>query len=121
MKIPLNKNQNMTDKIVVLSTASSTQEAEKIARNLVDERLAACVNVVPAIRSFYRWKGGIEDAAECLLVIKSARRLFPELKTAIEAAHSYQVPEVLALAVVDGAANYLNWLGSNLGKDGSEA
>ena len=115
MKIPLNKNQNMTDKIVVLSTASSTQEAEKIARNLVDERLAACVNVVPAMRSFYRWKGSIEDAAECLLVIKSSRGRFDALRTALEKLHSYEVPEVIALSVIDGAQNYLNWMDGELG------
>jgi periplasmic divalent cation tolerance protein len=115
MKIPPNKNHNMTDKIVVLSTASTAQEAEKIARNLVDARLAACVNVVPGMRSFYRWKGNIEDAAEWLLVIKSSRGRFEALRTALEKLHSYEVPEVIALSVIDGAENYLNWMDGELG------
>ena len=66
----------MTDKIVVLSTASSADEAEKIARRLVEDRLAACVNLVPGMRSFYRWKGSIEDSQEWLLIVKSSRDRF---------------------------------------------
>ena len=104
----------MTDKIVVLSTASSAEEAEKIARGLVEARLAACVNVVPGMRSFYRWKGTIEDATEWLLVIKSSRGRFEALLAALEKLHSYEVPEVIALSVVDGAKNYLNWVDSEL-------
>jgi periplasmic divalent cation tolerance protein len=115
MKDSLNKNQDMTDKIVVLSTASSSEEAEKIARNLVDARLAACVNVLPGLRSFYRWKGSIEDAAEWLLVIKSSRERFDALRTALEKLHSYEVPEVIALSVIDGSQNYLNWMDGELG------
>jgi periplasmic divalent cation tolerance protein len=105
----------MTDKIVVFSTASSAEEAEKIARGLVGERLAACVNVVPAIRSFYRWQGKIEDSAEFLLVIKSSRAHFEALRTSLEKLHSYEVPEVIAMPVVEGAPNYLKWMDSELG------
>jgi periplasmic divalent cation tolerance protein len=105
----------MTDKIVVFSTASSTVEAEKIARGLVEAHLAACVNVVPGIRSFYRWKGNIEEAAEWLLIIKSSRRRFEALRTALEKLHSYEVPEVIALSVVDGSKNYLNWMDGEFG------
>lgn len=105
----------MTDKIVILSTCANEDEAERLARALVDARLAACVNVLPRMRSFYRWKGAVENAAECLLLIKSSRQLFPELLAAIEKLHSYDVPEVVVLPIVDGAANYLNWLGENLG------
>lgn len=105
----------MTDKIVVFSTASSAEEAEKIARSLVDSRLAACVNVVSGVRSFYRWKGTIEDAAEWLLVIKSSRARFEALRTMLEKLHSYDVPEVIALSVVDGAENYLNWMDGEIG------
>lgn len=104
----------MTDKIVVLSTCADPEEAEKLARLLVERRLAACVNVVPGIRSYYRWKGAVETAGECLLVVKSSRDLFGPLTAAIEKAHSYEVPEALAVAVVDGAANYLSWLSGNL-------
>ena len=115
MKIQSEQKSNMTDKIVVLSTASSADEAEKIARRLVEDRLAACVNVVPGMRSFYRWKGNIEDAAEWLLVIKSARSRFEALRAALEELHSYEVPEVIALSVIDGAKNYLHWMEGELG------
>lgn len=104
----------MTNKIVVLSTCATEEEAEKLARALLDARLAACVNVIPRVRSHYRWKGAIESADECLLVIKSSRGLFASLRAALEKAHSYEVPEVLAFAVVEGAANYLSWLEANL-------
>ncbi len=105
----------MTDKIVVLSTASSAAEAETIARRLVEERLAACVNVVTGVRSFYRWKGKIEDSPEWLLVIKSSRGRLEELRAALEKLHSYDVPEVIALPVVEGTKNYLHWMEGELG------
>jgi periplasmic divalent cation tolerance protein len=104
----------MTDKIVVLSTCVSEAEAEKVARLLIDARLAACVNVVPRMRSFYRWKGEVETAEECLLIIKTARSLFGELRLILEKNHTYEVPEAIALAIVDGSENYMNWLKSNL-------
>jgi len=110
----------MTDKIVVLNTCGSEAEAERLARLLVDQRLAACVSVVPRLRSFYRWNGAVESAEEWLLLIKSSRPLFDQLRAALEGAHSYEVPEVLALSVVDGAAPYLDWLETNL-KAGAQA
>jgi len=100
----------MTDKIVVLCTCSSEEEALAIARQLVDKRLAACVNLVQPVRSIYRWQGKVEDAAEALLIIKSRRPLFEELSKAIAAAHSYQVPEIIALPIIDGASSYLDWV-----------
>lgn len=107
----------MTDKIVVLSTCGSEEEAEKLARSLVEQRLAACVSVVPRVRSFYRWKGAVESAEEYLLVIKSSRDRMGDLLGALEKEHSYEVPEVLALPVVEGAPNYLSWLQTNLEKE----
>jgi periplasmic divalent cation tolerance protein len=104
----------MTDKIVVLSTCAGEEEAERIARKLVETRLAACVNVVPRVRSFYRWQGALESADECLLVIKSSRDLFDALSAVLEQAHSYELPEALALPVIAGSRNYLHWLGENL-------
>lgn len=104
----------MTDKIVILCTCASTEEAERLARLLVEQRLAACVNVVPAMRSFYRWQGALESAEECLLIVKSSRDLFAPLRAALEEAHSYEVPEVIALPVVDGAPAYLSWISANL-------
>jgi periplasmic divalent cation tolerance protein len=112
----------MTDKIVVLSTVESAEDAEKIARHLVEDRLAACVSVVPGVRSFYRWEGKIENAAEWLLVIKSSRDHFEALRIALEKLHSYEVPEAIALSVVDGARNYLNWMEGELGpRTGSDS
>jgi periplasmic divalent cation tolerance protein len=104
----------MTDKIVVLNTCGSEAEAERLARLLVDQRLAACVSIVPRMRSFYRWNGAIESTEEWLLLIKSSRPLFERLRAVLENAHSYEVPEVVALPVVDGAAPYLDWLEANL-------
>jgi len=89
----------MTDKIVVFSTCASEEEAEKLARLVVEQGLAACASIVPNVRSYYRWQGAVETAGEYLLVIKSARRQFAALSAAIERAHSYEVPEVLAVPV----------------------
>jgi periplasmic divalent cation tolerance protein len=105
----------MTDKIVVLSTCGSAEEAEKIARALVEARLAACVNVLAGARSFYRWQGAIEYSAEWLLIIKTSRGRFDELSSELQRLHSYEVPEVVALPMVAGSANYLNWLEEELG------
>jgi periplasmic divalent cation tolerance protein len=105
----------MTDKIVVLSTCATEEEAVKLARTLVEARVAACVTMVAGARSVYRWQGAIESAAEYLLIIKSSRQLFEPLRAAIEKAHSYDIPELLALPVVEGAPNYLNWLEGQLG------
>ena len=105
----------MTDKIVVFSTCASAEEAEKLARLVVERRLAACASIVPNVRSCYRWQGAVETAGEYLLVIKSARRQFAALSAALERAHSYEVPEVLAVPVVAASAPYLAWLEASLG------
>jgi periplasmic divalent cation tolerance protein len=110
----------MTDKIVVFSTCASAEEAEKLARLVVERGLAACASVVPNVRSYYRWQGAVESADEHLLVIKSARRQFAALSAALERAHSYQVPEVLAVPVVAGAAAYLAWLEASLAPESEE-
>lgn len=111
----------MTDKIVVLVTCGSPEEASRIAQALVEEKLAACVNVTSPVRSIYRWEGRVADEQEVLLVIKTARRLFDEVRRAVEKLHSYQVPEVICLPVIDGAPNYLNWLGTSLEKESTPA
>jgi periplasmic divalent cation tolerance protein len=100
----------MTDKIVVFSTCASAEEAQRMARALVEKRLAACVNVIPGIRSVYRWKDAIEDEEEVLLLIKTSRPLLEELREEIERLHSYEVPEVIALSIVDGSERYLSWM-----------
>jgi len=104
----------MTDKIIVLSTCASAEEAERIARRLLEKRLAACVNLVAGARSLYRWQGAIEEAAECLLIIKSRQNLWEELRAEIQRLHSYEIPEVLLLAIEDGSPAYLNWLNEEL-------
>ncbi|MGO9095012.1 MAG: divalent-cation tolerance protein CutA [Bryobacteraceae bacterium] len=104
----------MSDKIVVLSACGSAEEAASIARALVERRLAACVNIVPGVRSVYRWKGAVEEAAEWLLVIKSSQALFDRLEEELRRMHSYETPEIVALPVVAGSAGYLAWLGAEL-------
>jgi periplasmic divalent cation tolerance protein len=104
----------MTDKIVVLTTCDSAEQAAQIARRLVEQRLAACVNILSGVRSVYRWKEKIEDAPELVLMIKSRRDLFAALRAEIEKIHSYEVPEIVALPVVDGSRAYLGWLDREL-------
>ncbi len=104
----------MTDKIVVLSTCASAEEAQRVARALVEKRLAACVNVMPGVRSVYHWKDAIEETEEVLLLIKSSRTLLEDLRDEIERLHSYEVPEVIALPVVDGSERYLAWMNREL-------
>jgi periplasmic divalent cation tolerance protein len=101
----------MTDYILVLMTASSEKEGEKIAQALVKEKLAACVNVLPAIKSVYRWKGEIASEQEVLLLAKTKDRLFDRLKKRVLELHSYEVPEIIALPVLAGLEVYLGWLG----------
>lgn len=100
----------MTDKILVLTTCASEEEARRIARTLVERRLAACVNILSNLRSVYRWKGALEEESEYLLLIKSRRDLFEAVRAGIESQHSYELPEVIALAVVEGSEAYLGWL-----------
>ena len=104
----------MTDKIIVLTTCASAAEAEGIARELLEKRLAACVNIVAGARSLYRWQGAIEEAAEYLLIIKSRQGFWEELRAEIQRLHSYEIPEVLMLAIEDGSPTYLNWLNEEL-------
>jgi len=105
----------LNDKMVVLVTCSSTAEARRIARAVVEARLAACVNILPgAVTSIYRWKGKVESAKERLLLIKTSRKLLPKLRAAIERLHSYDVPEFIALPVAAGSPAYLAWIEENL-------
>ena len=105
----------MTNKVVVLVTCANAAEARRIARRLVEARLAACVNIVDApVRSIYRWKGKVESAREHLLVIKSSQRRLRALQRAVMRLHSYDVPEVIALPIAAGSGAYLKWLGECL-------
>jgi periplasmic divalent cation tolerance protein len=104
----------MTDKILVLTTASSKEEARKIGRTLVERLLAACVNVVPQVGTIYRWEGEIEEAEEWLLIIKTTRGAFERVRDAINEMHSYDVPECISLPIESGGLAYLNWLGESV-------
>ncbi len=104
----------MTNKIAVLSCCGSAEEAEKIARTLLESRLAACVNVLMQNRSFYWWDDKIEEATEHMLVIKTSADLFDKVSAAIRASHSYRVPEVIALPLSAGSPDYLAWMDREL-------
>jgi periplasmic divalent cation tolerance protein len=100
----------MTDALVVLVTTPSAERAAEIARAVVEERLAACGNVVPGLRSIYRWEGKVQDDAEALLVLKTTRARFDALRDRVLALHPYEVPEVIALPIEAGSARYLAWI-----------
>jgi len=100
----------MTDAFVVLVTTPTPERAAEIARAVVEERLAACGNVVPGLRSIYRWNGKIEDEPEALLVLKTTRARFEALRARVLALHPYEVPEVIGLHVEAGSAAYLAWI-----------
>ncbi len=100
----------MTDIVLVLTTVSANKNAESIARALVDERLAACVNVHGPMRSVYRWKGAVEGDAERQLVIKTTRARLPALEVRLTALHDYELPEFIVVSVDGGSAAYLDWV-----------
>ncbi|KXK57236.1 MAG: divalent-cation tolerance protein CutA [Chlorobi bacterium] len=96
--------------IVVLITAPSVDVAQQIAATLVEERLAACCTILPAVRSVYRWEGRVEDAEEVLVLVKTAQEFFPQLQQRVLELHPYQLPEVIAVPVVAGLAGYVDWV-----------
>jgi len=102
----------VTDVLVVLVTAPGPEEAARLARVLVEERLAACGNVLPGLRSIYRWEGKVREEGEALLLLKTTRARFAALRDRLLALHPYEVPEVLALPVEAGAERYLGWVGA---------
>lgn len=102
--------------IVVLITAPDEDEAVNIAGKLVTEKLAMCVNIVRDVRSFYEWEGKLEDDNEFLLIVKTLKESFRKLSERVTEMHSYSVPEIVALPIVDGSRDYLDWLGALKGK-----
>ena len=96
--------------IIVLVTTASKQEAEKITQHLLDLKLIACGNIIGPVSSIFRWSGKIEKAEEYLTIMKTRRDLFNKLTEAVKALHSYEVPEILALPIVEGSKAYLGWL-----------
>ena len=103
------------DLIFVYMTAGSRDEAERIGRALVEERLAACVNIVPGMRSIYRWQGAVESADETILVAKTRAGLFDRLNARVRELHSYEVPCVVGLPIGRGNPDYLDWLETESG------
>jgi periplasmic divalent cation tolerance protein len=99
--------------VIVLTTLPIESDAENFASQLVEEKLAACVNVLPAMRSVYRWKNAIERSDERQLLIKTASSRVPELEARLRTLHAYEVPEFLVIPVASGSATYLSWLAEN--------
>jgi periplasmic divalent cation tolerance protein len=104
----------MSEKKIVLTTAGTRDEAAKIARELVDRRLAACVNVTGPIQSVYRWKGAVESAEEWLLLVKTTHEAVGQVHATIKELHSYELPECVVLPVEGGSQEYLAWLEENV-------
>ena len=105
----------MTEHILVMTTVGSEEQAAKLARALVERRLAACVNVVSSVRSFYQWKGKLEDEGELLLLMKTRADRYPALEKAVHELHPYEVPELIVLPIESGSAAYLGWVDENVG------
>jgi len=100
------------DFIIILVTASSEEEAKKIAQVLVEKRLAACVNLIKDIQSIFRWKGKLSDENEILLIIKTRKKLYKNVEEEVKSLHSYEVPEIIALPIISGSKDYLYWVDS---------
>ncbi len=105
----------MTEFIMVFITAPKEEEAQRIARDIISSRLAGCVNIIKDMRSIYRWRGKIEDESEVLMIVKTRLDLFEELKKRVKDLHSYSVPEIIALPVIEGSEEYLAWLKEETG------
>ena len=103
-----------TDYIVVLVTTVNKQEAERIIQHLLEDKLIACGNIIGPVASIFRWQNNVECAEEYIVLLKSQRGLFDRLTDVVKTMHSYEVPEILALPVVDGSKTYLDWLASCL-------
>lgn len=105
--------------IVFFITTASAEEGERIARSLLEERLAACVNVVPAVRSFFWWEGKVQEETEVLLIGKGRADLFPKLQALVRALHSYTVPEIISFPITAGLPEYLSWIDDSTAPPGS--
>ena len=104
----------MTDKIVIFVAVGSSSDAALLAKSLVEKRLAACANLIPGITSWYWWEGRVNQDQEVLLMIKTSRDKFAALEKEVLRLHSYAVPEIIALQIVEGSKNYLNWIEESL-------
>ncbi|MCA9399240.1 MAG: divalent-cation tolerance protein CutA [Candidatus Omnitrophica bacterium] len=106
--------QKITPYQVVLVTVSDKEEAEYLAHKLLEAKLVACANILDGVNSFFRWQGAIDHASECLMVLKTKVDLFDDLKSAIKNSHSYDVPEIIALPIINGNKDYLDWIEDSL-------
>jgi periplasmic divalent cation tolerance protein len=104
----------VTEYQLILCTCADRDQAEKIARKLIECQLAACVNILPGVHSIYRWQGNVESAEEVLLLIKTRAALNPEVQATIATLHSYEIPEFLVVPISGGSEAYLAWLSANL-------
>ena len=104
----------MSKHMVVFITAPSEEEGAKLARTLVEERLCACVNIMPKVRSIYRWEGEICDEPEVMMIAKSAMTMAPALVKRVKKLHSYDVPEIICLPIATGSGEYLEWIDASL-------
>jgi len=100
----------MTDSIVVMITCSSKREANKVKKVLLEKRKVACVNIIPKVDSFFWWKGKIDSSLEVLLLAKTKKNMIKEIITLVKKIHSYEVPEIIALPIIGGNRDYLNWI-----------
>ena len=103
--------------LIVFSTVSKEEDGVRLARTLVEEKLAACVNLVPRIRSFYRWKGEVQDDQETLLIIKTTENNYTLLEERLKTLHGYELPEIVAVTIDQGEIRYLGWLAEMCGKN----
>jgi len=106
----LSQFKNNIDYIIIFITAPDEKVGSEIARTLVEEKLAGCVNIIKDIRSIYFWQDKVEDEPEVLLVIKTKKSLFEKLKDRVKTLHPYSVPEVIAIPIIEGSEDYLRWL-----------
>jgi periplasmic divalent cation tolerance protein len=104
----------MSENLVVLITAANEEEGARLAKTLVEARLAACVSLVPQARSYFWWEGKIDEQSETIMIVKTRHQVLPQLIETVQKNHSYAVPEIIALPIIDGAANYLNWLAAEV-------
>lgn len=105
----------MSEHRVILTTCSSEEEAERIARELLERKLVACVNIVPGIKSLYWWEGKVEEGSEILLLMKTRADKMAEIERIVKELHSYSVPEVIALGIEEGSKRYLKWIDESVG------
>lgn len=109
--------KSVSKHIVVFITAASYEEAHKISEALVGQKKAACVNIVPKVKSLFIWKDKLEESEECLLIVKTRAKLFRDVVTLVKWLHGYEVPEIIALPIIEGNPDYLEWIDKETGKD----